>query len=75
VRVFRFGVEAAAVSQVIEACGWQARVALTDSIKDADIMLAAKCSPSGKHRNLAQVRAGVGYEGGGRERQRVNAGG
>ena len=55
VQVFRFGVEAAAVCQVIEACGWQTRVALTDSIKDADIMLAAKCSPSGKHRNLAQV--------------------
>jgi hypothetical protein len=58
-RIFRFGVEAAAVTKAVEACGWQARVTLVESIKEADLILAAKCSSSGKHRNLAQV-CGVG---------------
>lgn len=53
-RIFRFGVEAAAVTKAVEACGWQARVTLVESIKQADLILAAKCSSSGKHRNLAQ---------------------
>jgi hypothetical protein len=55
VRIFRFGVEAAAVTKAVEACGWQARVALVESIQEADLILAAKCSSGGKHRNLAQV--------------------
>lgn len=54
-RIFRFGVESAAVSKAVEACGWQARVTLVESIKEADLILAAKCSSTGKHRNLAQV--------------------
>lgn len=55
-RIFRFGVESAAVNRAVEACGWQARITLVESIKEADLILAAKCSSTGKHRNLAQVR-------------------
>jgi hypothetical protein len=54
-KVFRFGVESAAVSKAIEACGWQGRLDQVESIKGADLILAAKCSSTGKHRNLAQV--------------------
>jgi hypothetical protein len=54
-KVFRFGVESTAVSKAIEACGWQGMLDQVESIKAADLILAAKCSSTGKHRNLAQV--------------------
>ena len=59
VKVFRFGVDAAAVSKAIEGCGWQGRVAVVDTLQQADLILAVKNTQGGKHRNLAQVRARV----------------
>lgn len=54
VRIFRFGVNAAAVNRAVESCGWQGRVELVDSIKTASLILAVKNTSGGKHQNLAQ---------------------
>lgn len=56
VKVFRFGLTAAAVSKAIEACNWQGRVVSVDNIKQADLLLAIKCTPGGEHLKLGQVR-------------------
>jgi hypothetical protein len=56
VRVFRYGVEAVALTRALEAAGWHSRVQLVESLKEADLVLAVKNTAGGRHRNLAQVR-------------------
>jgi hypothetical protein len=56
VKVFRFGVEAAAVQRAVDACGWQERVLQVDTIGQADLLIAVKDTAGGKHQNLTQVR-------------------
>jgi hypothetical protein len=56
VKVFRFGVEAAAVQRAVNACGWQERVLQVDAIGQADLLIAVKDTAGGKHQNLTQVR-------------------
>jgi hypothetical protein len=55
VKVFRFGVEAAAVQRAVNACGWQERVLQVDAIGQADLLIAVKDTAGGKHQNLTQV--------------------
>ncbi|KAF6253139.1 hypothetical protein COO60DRAFT_464932 [Scenedesmus sp. NREL 46B-D3] len=54
VKVFRFGVEAAAVQRAVNACGWQERVLQVDAISQADLLIAVKDTAGGRHQNLTQ---------------------
>lgn len=59
IKMFRFGVEAAAIQKAIQQNGWEDRVEQVEQLNQADVLVAVKCTPGGRHQNLQQVGQGL----------------
>eukprot|EP00879_Flechtneria_rotunda_P015480 GHRR01016189.1.p1 GENE.GHRR01016189.1~~GHRR01016189.1.p1 ORF type:complete len:228 (+),score=117.28 GHRR01016189.1:43-684(+) len=53
-KLCRYAVEATAVQKALDACGWSHLVKQVEGIGQADVMVAVKNTPGGKHQNLTQ---------------------